>query len=156
MVIGVQMTDTYGSLMRSAEAIPLAMTRSVDNLPAVQPLDEMLVLPKAELVSAIMHRPLFEKSRKLQMAQQTETTSQYQIESSEEPPAIELIGTLLSQRSDVALVQDEGSRSRRLQIGDRVSDWQIVRIQRDNLLLEQDGSLAPVKLRSTSKAGSPR
>ncbi|MGI9500248.1 MAG: hypothetical protein ACR2P3_09430 [Geminicoccaceae bacterium] len=147
VMVSVQVTDLTGPLMRAAEAVPLAMTHPVDELSKVEPLGELQHRPKRELVSAIAERSLFTVSRGVQLAQASEPTTARQVGGSEEPPELELVGTLLSNRSDVALIADGQAGPRRLQVGDTVSDWKIVRIQRDNLMLKQDDLLAPIKLR---------
>ncbi len=147
VAVGVQVIDLTGPLMRPAEAVPLAAARPVDDLAEIKRLGEAQHGPKLELVSAIAQRSLFTASRGVQMAQASEPAPKGQITGSKEPPAVELVGTLLSARSDVALVTDGQAGARRLQVGDSVSDWKIVRIQRDNLTLMQDDFLAPIKLR---------
>ncbi len=147
VAVGVQLIDLAGPLMRAAEAVPLAATHLDRDLSKTNPQGELQHRLKPELVSAIAERSLFTVNRGVQMAQASEPATKDQVTGSKEPPAVELVGTLLSKRSDVALVTDGQTGPRRLQVGDTLSDWKIVRIQRDNLTLMQDDLLAPIKLR---------
>ncbi|MGI9418814.1 MAG: hypothetical protein ACR2RA_13345 [Geminicoccaceae bacterium] len=146
-VVTIQSIEPLGSFLRSAEAVPLTSVRSAGDLPVVISLDAAIAGPKVEFVSAIAYRPLFMKSRGAGLAQSSTPATGQEIERSKEPPSIELIGTLLSARADVALVAEGPDQSRRLRVGDTVSDWKIVRIQRDNLTLMQNDRVAPISLR---------
>ena len=145
--IGLQSVGPAGSLLPTAEAVPLNLAHPVDDLPAVKTLDEAVNAPKVELISEIVKRSVFLMDRGAGASESPTTTGSDRIDSSKEPPAIELIGTLLSQQADIALIAEGSDRTRRLQVGDTVKDWRIVRIRRDDLLLKQDDSLAPINMR---------
>ena len=66
---------------------------------------------------------------------------------SAELPTLELVGTLLSSRAEVALVVDGSNQPRRLRVGDIVSDWRVVHIKRDDILLKQDDEVEPIRIR---------
>jgi hypothetical protein len=146
-LIGLQSVGSAGSLLPTAEAVPLNLAHPVDDLPAIKPLDEAVKAPKVEFVSEIVNRSVFLMNRGAGASESPTTNGGDRIDSSKEPPAIELIGTLLSQQADVALIAEGSDRTRRLQVGDTVRDWKIVRIRRDDLLLKQDDALAPINMR---------
>ena len=126
-VIGIQALEPMDALLPSAQAASSTTTQSVGDIPAP------------------MRQSLFMESRGVVVAQSTVESSS--TGRSRNVPPIELVGTLLSGRADVALVAEGSDGARRVQIGDSVSDWRIVDIERDRLTLKQEETLEPVLLR---------
>ncbi len=146
-LVGVQLADTPVPFMGSAEALPLSVRSTHDDRLQIDHEEAWGQKPDVQLIAAITHRSLFEKTRNLELAQAAQTTSNPTAAERKQPPSIELVGTLLSRRSEVALVNEGRQGTRHLRVGDTVDNWKIVRIQRDNLTLMLNDALAPFQLR---------
>jgi hypothetical protein len=111
---------------------------------------EITTPPTALMTQAIIAQPLFSPSRRpkaqenVELAQAADPRPQIV---DADLPEIELAGTLISDRVDVALVMDGGRDSRHVRIGDQIADWRIIRIDRDRIELAKDGELHPMPLR---------
>jgi hypothetical protein len=113
-------------------------------LPEFAPESGSFEAPPKHVFAEIAARPLFSASRRPFAAEseaQRETVPGESI-------AIELIGTLLTDRGRMALLQPQGQNARWLQAGDRIADWQVETIQRDQVSLRLDSGTKTLELRA--------
>lgn len=146
-LVAVQVSETAPSFIGTVDATSSTIGQPVADLPTIDPLSDQPRLPDPQILSEITQRSLFRETRGMQTSEISTSVFTRSETKSKAIPEVELIGTLLSRRADVALVTEGQAVPRRLRIGDRVNDWEIVRIQRDNIVFRQDDSLAPVTLR---------
>ena len=146
-LVAIQVSETAPSFIGTVDANSSVIGQPVTDLPTIDPLRDQPRLPHPQILSEITQRSLFRETRGVQTSEISTSVFTRSETKSEATPEVKLIGTLLSRRADVALVTEEQAVPRRLRIGDRVNDWEIVRIQRDNVVFRQDDSLAPVTLR---------
>jgi hypothetical protein len=113
-------------------------------LPEFTPEPATFDPPPKHVFAEITARPLFAASRR-PFATEGETAKDL-------PPAekveIELVGTLLTERGAVALLQTAGQNARWMHAGESITGWQVETIQRDQVRLRQDDEAKILELRA--------
>jgi type II secretory pathway component PulC len=148
-ILGYQLADDPFQLTTAADAAAPALSQLADGStgPLDQPLPAPILAPSPEAISVIRERPLFVEERSPVMLAQETTSSTTDTGGEQQLPEVELAGTLLSERSKVALVVNGDQQPSRMRVGETIADWQIKRIDRDRFLLERDGQVEPLLLR---------
>jgi hypothetical protein len=118
-------------------AIPAAL------LPEFAPEPAPFDPPPRHVFAEITARPLFSESRRPFATVGTPTGELLPAESI----AIELIGTLLTDESRIALLQPQGQDARWLRLGETIAGWQVRTIQRNQVSLRLDGEAKNLELR---------
>lgn len=127
-LVAVQASETATSSIITVNAVSSTIGQPATDLPTIESLSDQPRLPDPQILSEITQRSLFRETRGMRMAEISTPVITRSKTNSEETPKVELIGTLLSRRSNVALVTEGQGVPRRLRIGGRVNDWEIVRI----------------------------
>jgi hypothetical protein len=100
--------------------------------------------PPRHVFAEIVARPLFSASRR-PFVGEGETAGE---QPGGESVAIELVGTLLTERGAAALLQPQGQSARWLHAGDTVAGWKVKAIQREQVSLHLDGADKTLALRA--------
>ena len=129
-------------------SLPLApqvtAARPAAPLPEFAPEPAAFEPPPRHVFAEIVARPLFSASRRPFVAE-SEAAGE---PSPGESIAIELIGTLLTERGAAALLQPQGQNARWLRAGETIAGWQVETIQRDQVSLHLDGEDKTLELRA--------
>jgi hypothetical protein len=127
--------------------LPLApqvtAARPAAPLPEFAPEPGAFEPPPRHVFAEIVARPLFSASRRPFV--ETEGTGEA---APGESGPIELVGTLLTDKGAVALLQPQGQDARWLHAGDTISGWQVETIERDQVSLHSDGEAKTLQLRA--------
>ena len=148
VIVVLEVAERLGPLVRPADAGPFAATQDLDAMLTVDQFNRGIVTAlEPEMIDNIIMRPLFVADRRpiAKVAQSNKAVGEG--ETRRDGPTIELVGTLLSDRSDVALADHAYDAQRRLRIGDMLDDWKVVEIRRDHLLLKNEDTLRSIELR---------
>lgn len=112
-------------------------------LPEFAPAPDPFDPPPRHLFAEIAARPLFSESRRPFVFE-----SEAEEELPDESIAIELVGTLLTERGRAALLQPQGQNARWLLAGERIAGWQVDTIERDQVKLRLDDEAKTLELRT--------
>ena len=128
--------------------LPLApqvtAARPAAPLPEFAPEPAAFEPPPRHVFAEIVARPLFSASRRPFVAE-SEAAGE---PSPGESIAIELVGTLLTERGAAALLLPQGQNARWLRAGETIAGWQVETIQRDQVSLHLDGEAKTLELRA--------
>jgi hypothetical protein len=113
-------------------------------LPEFAPEPKVFEPPPRHVFAEIVARPLFSASRR-PFVGESETAKE---QPAGESVAIELVGTLLSERGAAALLQPKGQIARWFHAGDTVAGWEVKAIQREQVSLRLDGEDKTLTLRA--------
>ncbi len=150
-IVGFEIDDRFGTLVRPAEAGPFAAVQDLDAAMAIdRPAYASRPYVSRALMDDITSRPLFVVDRKPKATGIQSGKDGGQIGESDGLPLIELVGTLLSRRADIALLDHDLDAPRRLRVGDVVDNWEIVGIRSNSLLVEHSDVLTSIELRDAS------
>ena len=126
--------------------LPLApqvtAARPAAPLPEFAPEPRAFEPPARHVFAEIVARPLFSTSRRPFAGGDAAGES-----APGESIALELIGTLLTDKGAAALLQPEGQNARWLHAGDTIAGWQVEGIQREQVSLQLDGEAKILELR---------
>lgn len=104
--------------------------------------------PATELmVAAIAAQPLFAPGRQPMVQEVQAARSATPKPADTVLPDIELAGTLMADHTEVALIVGRERNSQHVRIGDMMSTWQVMTIDRDYIQLARDGEINPMPLR---------
>ena len=127
--------------------LPLApqvtAARPAAPLPEFAPEPGAFEPPPRHVFAEIAARPLFSASRRPFV----ESESAGEAAPGEGAP-LELVGTLLTEKGAVALLQPQGQNARWLHAGDTIAGWQVETIERDQVSLHLDGEAKTLQLRA--------
>ncbi len=128
--------------------LPLApqvtAARPAAPLPEFAPEPKGFEPPPRHVFAEIVARPLFSASRR-PFAGESEAAKE---QPAGESVAIELVGTLLTERGAAALLQPQGQIARWFHAGDTVAGWEVKAIQREQVSLRLDGEDKILALRA--------
>jgi hypothetical protein len=113
-------------------------------LPEFAPEPGAFEPPPRHVFAEIIARPLFSASRRPFVGESENAGEQ----PAGEGVAIELVGTLLTERGAAALLQPQGQNARWLHAGDTVAGWEVKAIQREQVNLHLDGEDKTLALRA--------
>jgi hypothetical protein len=113
-------------------------------LPEFAPEPGAFEPPPRHVFAEIVARPLFSASRRPFVGENENAGEQ----PAGENVAIELVGTLLTERGAAALLQPQGQNARWLHAGDTVAGWEVKAIQREQVNLHLDGEDKTLVLRA--------
>lgn len=119
-------------------------------LPEVAPEPDPFAPPPRDAFAEITARPLFAPSRRPLVP----ATEAVQV-APEEVVAVELVGTLLSDRGWVALLQTQGQNARWLRAGERITGWQVETIARRQVRLRRNDEPKVLQLRADFSRPTP-
>ena len=148
---------------------PLATAALTEGEAPVEPIDEMAENAdwlSAEAIDDIVDRPLFSASRR---PFETATAPVFTVvavdKEPEEAATLDLIGTMLTGRSRIAMITHSDKGLLKLRRGDEVDGWRLVAISDHQVRLERDGETRHLGLRddletlrsprAKTKAGPP-
>jgi hypothetical protein len=120
-------------------------------LPEFAPPPDPFDPPPRHLFTEIAARPLFSASRR-PFVPESDAAEIPQ----DENIAIELVGTLLTERGRAALLQPQGQNARWVLAGEQVAGWQVVAIERDQVQLRLDEEAKTLELRTDLEQPAPR
>jgi hypothetical protein len=113
-------------------------------LPEFVPSSEPFDPPPRDVFAEIAARPLFSASRRPFVPER---------EPDEQPQdgsvALELVGTLLTERGRAALLQPQGQDAQWVLVGGQIAGWQVVAIERDQVSLLLEERAETVELRAS-------
>jgi hypothetical protein len=120
-------------------------------VPEFAPASEPFEPPPRHVFAEIAARPLFSASRR-PFVPESEPDEQPQ----DDNIAIELVGTLLTEQGQAALLQPQGQNAQWLLAGQQVAGWEVVAIERDRVQLRLDEKAKTLERRTDLVQPAPR
>lgn len=146
-------------VLEFSEGIPLAptVTAAAIDKPDIAPAgsDTLAIeMPAPEILNDIVDRPLFSESRRpFEPAVEERPTT---MSAGREPLSLQLVGTMLSGETSLALLKQMDGGLKKLQRGEEIDGWRLDLIDHDRIRLMRNDEIEWLDIRKDMPAKAPR